>query len=115
MTARFTSLALVAALLATGATAPAFAQAPRAKVVNTSDLDLSTDAGVKQLNGRILRASAAVCGVSLARDLNEIAHAKKCRAESLARANGSVERLVMNARSGQRQAMATSTDIEIAR
>lgn len=115
MTARFTSLALVAALFATGAAAPAFAQAPRAKIVKTGDLDLSTDAGVERLNSRLRRASVAVCGVSTARDLNEIARAKTCRAESLARANGAAERLVMNARSGQRQAMATSTDIEIAR
>lgn len=116
MTARFTSLALVAALFATGATAPAFAQAPRTRVVHTGDLDLSTDAGVAQLNSRLRRATLAVCGGGYdQRGTYEISRINRCRRESMARTTGAVERLVMNARSGQRQAMTSTMDVEAAR
>ena len=115
MTARFTSLALVAALFATGATAPAFAQAPRTKAVHTGDLDLSTEAGVAQLNSRLRRATIAVCGGYAQRDAYEISRVNRCRKESMARTTGAVERLVMNARSGQRQAMLSPVDVEAAR
>ncbi|MGF7148712.1 UrcA family protein [Sphingomonas zeicaulis] len=115
MIARFTSLALVAALFATGATAPAFAQAPRTRAVHTGDLDLSTEAGVAQLNSRIRRASVQVCGGYAHRDLFEAKRVDRCRKESIARTTSSVERLVMNARSGQRQAMLSTMDVESAR
>ena len=53
---------LIAATLAATLSTAAFAADGKTVRVNYSDLDLSSDAGKKALNGRISRAARLVCG-----------------------------------------------------
>jgi len=116
MFTRFTSIAALAAVTVTGLSAPAFAGTTvPTRIVRTADLNLSTDQGVAALQSRIKRATYAVCGPVDARDLAAVAQHARCRTESLARASGDVERVVMNARSGERSAMAGSSGVTVSR
>ena len=106
MIARLASIALLATV---GFALPAHAaDLQQSRAVNTADLDLTTDAGVDQLNGRISRASVSVCGGYPGRDLHEVVSFNRCRAAAIARAKPDVERVVTAARSGGSQTAAVT-------
>jgi UrcA family protein len=87
-------IALFSALLTAGLikAAPALAQTPAGQgevavsLVHTSDLDLGTAAGQRQLDLRIAHAARDVCGPASDVDLEGKNEVRKCRDESLARA-----------------------------
>ena len=70
--------------------APVLAQpAPELNVsyVHTTDLDLTTAAGRRALDQRLLTAAREVCGSASDVDLEGKNDARKCRVETLARAH----------------------------
>jgi UrcA family protein len=82
------------AFLATAAVikaAPGLAEAAPAKVnvsvVRTADLDLSSEAGRRQLDQRLVIAAREVCGVASDADLAGKNQVRRCRDEVLARAH----------------------------
>jgi len=86
-------IALVSALLTAGLikAAPALAQTPvlgevAVSLVHTSDLNLGTAAGQRQLDRRIAQAARDVCGAASDVDLEGKNDVRKCRDETLARA-----------------------------
>lgn len=86
-------IALVSALLTAGLikAAPALAETPaRGEVVvshvRTADLDLRSPAGQRQLDQRLANAAREVCGPASDVDLEGKNDVRKCRVETLARA-----------------------------
>ena len=86
-------IALVSALLTAGLiqAAPAFAQTSgqgeiAVSLVRTSDLNLGTAAGQKQLDLRLAHAAREVCGSASDVDVEGKNDVRKCRNETLARA-----------------------------
>jgi UrcA family protein len=82
------------AFLATAAVikaAPALAEPSQTNVnvsvVKTADLDLSTDAGRRQLDQRLVIAAREVCGAASDADLAGKNQVRQCRDEVLARAH----------------------------
>jgi len=69
---------------------PAFAEnapAPiNVSIVHTADLDLTSDAGKRQLDQRLGQAAREVCGTASDVDLEGRNDVRQCRAEVLARA-----------------------------
>ncbi len=96
-------LATAAAALALNAS-PAVAQSPAGEtqlVINYSDLDLSTRAGVRQLDRRIRTAVQVACGPVSDADLAGKNDAIQCRAETLALARAQREVAIAEARHPQ--------------
>jgi UrcA family protein len=67
--------------------APVSAAAEVVRIVPTSDLDLSSEAGRKALDRRIGRAVIELCGQAADVDLAGRNAVRKCRADALAEAN----------------------------
>jgi UrcA family protein len=84
----FTAFALTAGLIKGVPTmaAPAPAAELNVSYVHTADLDLTTDAGRRVLDNRLVTAARAVCGAASDVDLEGKNDVRKCRAETLARA-----------------------------
>ena len=86
------TIVLASALITAAAlkVAPALAEPARGEIavstVSTADLDLSTRSGLKALNQRLAFASREVCGVASDADLEGKNDIRKCRDETLARA-----------------------------
>jgi UrcA family protein len=59
---------------------------PASEIVSYADLDLSTPAGIKTLDGRIGRAVRKVCGKAYM-DLATSSNVRRCRKETLASVN----------------------------
>lgn len=81
------ALTFVAAAASISA-APATAQGVPAQstlAVSYADLDLTTDAGIRTLDRRILSAVQQACGPVSAFDLSGTNRARECRADALAR------------------------------
>ena len=68
--------------LALAASTPAFAQGPT-RTVRYDDLNLSTPAGVAQLDRRIAQAAETICGSAFAMDLSGQADVARCRSATL--------------------------------
>ena len=90
-----------AAFLITAAalkTAPALAEpaspAVNVALVHTADLDLSTQAGQRQLDSRLAQAAREVCGTASDVDLEGKNQVRHCRNEVLARANAQRDQLL---------------------
>jgi UrcA family protein len=102
------SVALSAAFSTAIALAPAIAATPVADgmstTVRTSDLDLSTDAGVKMLNARVSRAAGHVCGDASSQDLEIKRQVDLCRKVALNSAAPQVQLAVAAAHSNKRYA-----------
>ena len=77
--------------------APALAETPAAdvnvQIVATGDLDLSTDAGKRALDRRLVIAARDVCGTPSDVDLAGKNVARKCRADTLANARAKGQQL----------------------
>ena len=90
---------IIASALATGALikgVPALAEAAPAQnvsVVRTADLDLSTTAGQRQLDQRLVTAAYQVCGTASDVDLAGKNDVRQCRADVLAKARENGEQL----------------------
>lgn len=69
--------------------------------VHYGDLNLTTEAGVAQLQRRIKYAARQICGYADARDLKASQAAASCRKAALADAAPKIELAVANARSGR--------------
>ena len=96
------------AFLATAAvikTAPALAEPVPANVnvsvVRAADLDLSTGAGLHQLDQRLIVAAREVCGTASDADLAGKNQVRRCRDEVLARAHDRRDALLASARPGE--------------
>ena len=90
-------LIILGSALATGAVikaAPALAQPTQTiSVVSTADLDLSTDAGRKVLDHRLVNAAFEVCGTASDVDLAGQNSVRQCRSDVLAKARESSAQL----------------------
>ena len=86
-------LIILGSALATGAVikaAPALAEPTQTvSVVRTADLDLSTDAGRKALDHRLVNAAFEVCGTASDVDLAGQNSVRQCRSDVLAKARES--------------------------
>lgn len=84
--------------------APALAQPAPADVnvsiVHTADLDLSSNAGKRQLDQRLVQAAREVCGTASDADLEGKNDVRACRANVLARANAERDGLLAAAERG---------------
>ena len=87
-------------LVATPASAEPLADAQtRVSFVRTVDLDLSSDAGRRQLEARLASAAREVCGTASDADLKGKNDVRRCRVETLARATAQKdERVAQSAR-----------------
>jgi UrcA family protein len=87
--------ALVTAALIKGV--PALAETPgqtNVSIVRTADLDLSTRAGQRQLDRRLVIAAGEVCGEASDVDLKGQNDARNCRKEVLAAAREQAESII---------------------
>ena len=84
--------------------APALAEpaspAVNVALVHTADLDLSTQAGQRQLDSRLVQAAREVCGTASDVDLEGKNQVRHCRTEVLARANAQRDELLASNRGG---------------
>ena len=93
------------ALIASAATVtPTVAAAVEAEtvtsIVRTADLDLSNDAGQRELDRRIVQAAREVCGDPSDVDLEGKNAIRHCRADTIAQASSQREQLLAAAKSG---------------
>lgn len=101
-----TNTALFALALIASATtiAPTASQAAEpvtiTSVVQTADLDLSSAAGQRALDRRIVRAAREVCGTVSDADLEGRNAARQCRAETIAAAESQRGQLLAAAKTG---------------
>jgi UrcA family protein len=108
-------IALVSALITGGLikAAPALAQtqsAPAVEVslVHTADIDVSTEAGQRQLDRRLSIAAREVCGTASDADLAGKNDVRACRAETLAKARLQTQSLMATAGRGTTIAITAS-------
>jgi UrcA family protein len=90
------SSALVTAALIKGVPAaaePTAASDVNVSIVRTADLNLSTDAGKRQLDHRLVTAAYEVCGDASDVDLAGKNDVRQCRADVLAKARQNGEQL----------------------
>ena len=86
------TIALASALITTAVikATPALAETPAAEtnvsLVRVADLDLSRDAGRRQLDLRLARAAREVCGTASDADLQGKNEVRQCRVDVLAAA-----------------------------
>ena len=86
------AIALASALITTAVikAEPALSQTPAVEtnvsLVRTADLDLTSDAGRRQLDLRLARAAREVCGTASDVDLKGKNEVRQCRADVLASA-----------------------------
>lgn len=79
--------------------APAMARSPDGTIrIDYTDLDLASDAGVAELQARVERAAAKVCGEADNRDLTAMREAARCRAVALESAQPQVQFALAQAR-----------------
>jgi UrcA family protein len=101
------TIALASALITTAVikATPALAETPAVEtnisLVRTADLDLSSDAGRRQLDLRLARAAREVCGTASEADLAGKNEVRQCRDEVLAKARANRDEvLAATARQG---------------
>ena len=69
-------------------------QASNVSIVHTTDLDLSSTAGVRELNRRLSAAARTVCGTASDADLEGKNEVRACRSNVLGDARNSADRLI---------------------
>ena len=83
--------------------APAAPPAPvetNVSLVRTADLDLRSEAGRRQLDRRLASAARTVCGEASSFDLAGKNDVRRCRAETLVKADAQKARIVAAAEQG---------------
>lgn len=108
---RATLLASMTGALIIAAPALAGPMASANAEVRYGDLDLTSDAGVTQLQRRIRAAAKKLCGTPDIRDIRASEAATACRTAALAQATPKIELAVANARSGQ--SLAANAAVEV--
>jgi UrcA family protein len=93
-------LITAAALKAAPALAEPVSPEINVALVHTADLDLSTQAGQRQLDSRLVQAAREVCGTASDVDLEGKNQVRHCRNEVLARANTQRDQLLAADRGG---------------
>ena len=93
-------LITAAALKAAPALAEPVSPEINVALVHTTDLDLSTQAGQRQLDSRLVQAAREVCGTASDVDLEGKNQVRHCRNEVLARANTQRDQLLAADRGG---------------
>ena len=97
--------ALVTALILALTPTPVHAQSANApaevRLVPTSDLNLTTEAGQRQLEQRVVRAAREVCGQASDADPAGKNQIRKCRENAIARASSQGEELVAASERGK--------------
>ena len=69
-------------------------------IVQTADLDLSSDSGQRALDRRIVQAAREVCGEASDVDLEGKNEVRQCRTDTIAQARSQREQLMAAARTG---------------
>ena len=87
-------LITAAAIKAAPALAEPVSPAVNVALVHTADLDLSTEAGQRQLDSRLVQAAREVCGTASDVDLEGKNQVRHCRNEVLAQANAQRDQLL---------------------
>ena len=80
------SVATAAGMFATLANAEDTSKEAPSAVVKYGDLNLATEKGANTLYHRIVLAAEKVCPTNFTRDLGQIARARNCQADAVARA-----------------------------
>jgi UrcA family protein len=88
------ALITAAALKAVPALAEPASHAVNVSIVHTTDLDLSTELGRRQLEQRLASAARQVCGAASDADLAGKNEVRRCRDDVLARAHASRDALL---------------------
>jgi UrcA family protein len=109
-------IALASALITTAAikAAPALAEAPgspsqiNVSLVRTADLDLGSSQGQRQLDQRLANAAREVCGTASDVDVEGKNEVRKCRDDTLAKANGQRDAVLAAAERGATIAVTAS-------
>jgi UrcA family protein len=95
------ALAIIAsAATITPTVASAFEPVTATSIVQTADLDLSSDTGQRELDLRIARAARDVCGTASDVDLEGKNAVRHCRQETVAQASAQREQILAAARVG---------------
>ena len=83
--------------------APAFAEQTtiqNVSIVHTADLNLSTEAGRRQLDARLAIAASDVCGIASDVDLAGQNQVRQCRVDVLAKARGEAQQIASTRSNG---------------
>ena len=99
-TALFALALIASAATLTPTASQAFEPVTATSIVRTADLDLSSDAGQRELDRRIVQAARDVCGEASNVDLEGKNEVRQCREETIAEAASQREQLLAAARSG---------------
>ena len=99
-TALFALALIASAATVTPTVAQAFEPETVTSIVRTADLDLSNDAGQRELDRRIVQAAREVCGDPSNVDLEGKNAVRQCRADTIAAASSQREQLLAAAQSG---------------
>ena len=102
--------ALIAVALVASTSTPAFANGEEARsvVVSVADLDLSTAAGVAQLERRVRRAAADACDVGTDYEIGDRFSALRCYSDAVAGSREAVTRLAAKRSLGAELALRVS-------
>lgn len=87
----------VAAIVTFAAAQPALAS-ERTVSVSFSDLDITTEAGVSELDNRISSAARRACGANYTRTVGEQREIKACRNQAVALAEPARKEVIANAK-----------------
>ena len=99
-TALFALALMASAATVTPTVASAFEPETVTSIVRTADLDLSNEAGQRELDRRIVQAAREVCGEPSDVDLEGKNVVRQCRADTIAQASSQREQLLAAAKSG---------------
>jgi UrcA family protein len=102
------ALALIASAATITPTVAAAEPVTVTSIVPTADLDLSSEAGRRQLDLRIVHAARLVCGEASTADLAGHNAARQCRTHTIAQAASQREQLIAAARGGTPILVATA-------
>jgi UrcA family protein len=95
------TILILAAFAAAGFAAPVSAESPafgsRSETVNVSKLDLSSNAGIRELDRRIGAAAREACGTPSVADPTGWRKVKACRADAIGRAAEQRSRAIASA------------------
>jgi UrcA family protein len=99
-TALFALALIASAATITPTVAEAFEPVTVTSIVRTVDLDLSSDAGLQELDRRIVQAAHEVCGEASNVDLEGRNAVRQCRSDTIAQAASQREQVLAVAKTG---------------
>ena len=99
-TALFALALIASATTVTPTVAQALEPVTATSIVQTADIDLSSDSGQRELDRRIVQAAREVCGEPSNVDLEGKNEVRQCREDTIAQAASQREELLAAAKSG---------------